>query len=54
VLPLPHVVDDILYPQIYKAETSLTNVLGKSGFLVLGCEVMVQPYPGKDEERDPL
>lgn len=53
-LPLPNVVDDILYPQIYKAETSLTNVLGKSGFLVLGCQVMVQPYPGKGEKSDPV
>jgi len=50
-LPLPNVVEDILYPQIYKAETSITNVLVKRGFQVFGCKVTVHTA-GSGEEKD--
>ncbi len=50
-IPLPNVVDDILYPQIYKAETSTTNILVKRGFQVFGCKVAVQTA-GSGEEKD--
>jgi len=52
-IPKPEVVDDILYPQINKARTAFTNLLGNSGFEILGCEVDVHAKPetnGKSKE----
>ena len=50
--PRPEVVDDILYPQIYKARSSMTKLMEKEGFLVFGCEYTVEA--GEEAtEKDP-
>ncbi len=52
-IPKPDVVDDILYPQISKARTAFTILLGNRGFVILGCEVNVQgKSPNNDEPKD--
>ena len=52
-IPRPDVVDDILYPQISKARTAIGNLLGKSGFEILGCHVNVGgEYEGRGKPED--
>ncbi len=43
VLPRPDLVDDTLYPQVRKAERTLAEELGRSGFAVLGSAAGADP-----------
>lgn len=52
-IPCPAVVDDILYPQIHKADRALRTLLVEKGFGVIGSGVVVRgPGLGERGEKD--
>ena len=50
-LPRPDVVEDILYPQLYKALSGIKKAMGTAGFSVLGGSAMAFDSPDAEPGR---